>query len=117
MDYKFIDEYQRQLSDWQSRFFETWMNVVPGKEKRIDLFDIFDKTINLQQEFVGANIKAQTAATQLFLEAQRKVIDTQQQYWSNYFDLMRRVPVARGEIEYRVGDKSSVRVETSAASH
>jgi hypothetical protein len=117
MDYRFIDEYQRQLSAWQNQFFETWMKSIPGKENRIDLFEMFDKTISLQQEFVGASIKAQTAMVQLAMDAQQKSIEAQQQYWSNYFDLVRKVPVTKSALEYRLSDKQPTRMETSATSH
>lgn len=98
MTTNYIDEYQNQVREWQDRFFEIWMATFPGKRgESVDISETFEKSLDLQHEYSSANIRAQQAVFELFIEAQQKFV-------KNYFSLLKRAPIPQGKFEYRTGD-------------
>jgi hypothetical protein len=77
------DEFQKQLSESQKKLIYTWVNSLPNGKSRVNLSDTFQKTLNFQRELVNTTFKAQEVASKLGVE-------TQKQFWDNYFKLMQK---------------------------
>jgi len=86
MDTKFFDEYQAQLLDWQKKFFDTWLESLPKGSAEVKLTDTFETSLKLQEEMVKSYLEAQEKAASTMLE-------TQKQFWDNYFQALRQRPV------------------------
>jgi hypothetical protein len=89
MDTKFFEEYQKQLIEWQRKFFDTWLESLPKATMEVNVTDTFETTLKLQEENVKAFLETQEKTTQMMLEAQK-------QFWQSYFDLLHKEPVAAG---------------------
>jgi len=87
MDTKFFEEYQTQLLDWQKKFFNTWLEGLPKGTAEIKLTDTFETSVKLQEELVKSYLEAQEKSVELMLESQK-------QFWNNYFEAVRKQPVA-----------------------
>jgi hypothetical protein len=87
MDTKFFEEYQKQLLEWQRTFFNTWLESLPKGTMEVNVNDTFATTLKLQEETVKAFLETQEKTTQMMLEAQK-------QFWTSYFDLLQKEPVA-----------------------
>ncbi len=90
MDTNFLEEYQKQFSEWQKKFFDTWFESIPGGENQLNLSDTFEKTLSLQQELVKTALKTQKVSMEMVMEAQEKL-------WDNYFELLQRTPMIKTE--------------------
>ena len=87
MDTTFFEEYQKQLLDWQKKFFNSWLESLPKATMEVNVSDTFETTLKLQQEMVKAFIEAQEKTSKMMLEAQK-------QFWQNYFGLLNKEPVS-----------------------
>jgi hypothetical protein len=85
MDTKFLEEYQDQVREWQKKFFDTWVENFPKGKLEVNFSDNFEKVVQFQEEVVKAYLESQEKTTQMMLESQK-------QFWNNYFELMRKKP-------------------------
>lgn len=85
MDTKIFEDYQKQVADWQKKFFDTWMESMPSG--KIDFQENFEKTLKFQEEAVKNYLEAQEKASKMML-------DSQKEFWKNYFEAMRKAPAA-----------------------
>jgi hypothetical protein len=92
LDPKVFDEYQQQLNEWQTqftqwqkRFLDNWLETLPKDGKEVNFSETFKKTVDIQQEFISNYMEAQQKASKFALESQQK-------FWDNYFDLVRKTP-------------------------
>lgn len=83
MDTKFFEDYQKQLGDWQKKFFDTWLENFPNGKMELNLSENFEKTLKFQEEAVKNYLEAQEKTTQMMLEAQK-------QFWADYFEMLRQ---------------------------
>ncbi len=90
MDTNFFEEYQKQFSQWQNKFFDTWVESIPDGENKVNLSDTFEKTLSLQQDLVETALKTQKVSMEMAMEAQEK-------FWDQYFELLRRMPMIKTE--------------------
>lgn len=86
MDTKFFEEYQKQLLDWQKKFFSTWLESLPTGQMELNVSDTFETTLKFQEELVKSYLEAQQKTSQMMLEAQK-------QFWDKYFEMIRKQPV------------------------
>ncbi|MCX7595280.1 MAG: hypothetical protein N2235_16275 [Fischerella sp.] len=77
------DESQKQLSESQKKLVYTWIDNLPTGMIQVNLSDTFQKTLNFQRELVNSALQAQQVAVQLAMETQR-------QFWDNYFQLTQK---------------------------
>jgi hypothetical protein len=96
MSTQYFEEYQKQLNDWQQQFVDwqkqfvdVWTKNIPDGKLEPDLQKTFESNLNLQKELVQQYLENQEKATKMML-------DTQKQFWDNYFETMEKVktPVA-----------------------
>ena len=83
MDTKYFDEYLQQLSEWQKKLFDTWMANLPNGKTDINLSETFEKNLQVQEELVKTYLEAQKKASEMMM-------DTQKQFWDQYFETMRK---------------------------
>jgi hypothetical protein len=79
----YFDEYQKQFSDRQKQFFDTWLDSLSKTKGDVDLLESFDKALDFQQELVKSYLQAQEKTTEMMLDAQRK-------FWKDYFEALRK---------------------------
>ena len=82
MDTNLLDEYSKQMKDWQQEVFKTWTASFPGGSNEKNFSSTWETAINLQQDWVNAALKAQEIGINIALGAQ-------QELWRSYFDLLR----------------------------
>jgi hypothetical protein len=87
MDTKFFEDYQKQLAEWQKKFFDAWLESMPGKTVKMP--ESFEKTLEFQQELVKSYLETQRKTAEMMLE-------TQQQFWDKYFETMQKIPTPQG---------------------
>ena len=87
MDTKLFEDYQKQLSDWQKKFFDAWIENMPSGGTSLDFKENFEKALKVQEELVQTYIETQEKTTQMMLEAQKR-------FWDQYFETMRKQPIA-----------------------
>ncbi|MBR8827086.1 MAG: thylakoid-associated protein [Gomphosphaeria aponina SAG 52.96 = DSM 107014] len=92
MDANFFEEYQKQLNQWQQKFFDSWFENIPSIDNQFNLSDSLDKTLSFQQSVVQTALKNQKIAIDLTMEAQEKL-------WDNYFELLRKTASMKTEEE------------------
>ena len=85
MDTKIFEDYQKEFSEWQKKFVDSWTTNLPNA-KDFKVPETFDKGVEMQQELVTQYLEAQETAIKLSLETQKK-------FWDGYFDLMRKTTV------------------------
>lgn len=90
MNTKLFDEYLQQFNDWQQKLVETWIESFPGGNNQFNPSRTIETALNLQQELVKTNLKAQEVTMQMAME-------TQKDFWDGYFDLIRRMPFLKKE--------------------
>jgi hypothetical protein len=83
METKVFEEYQKQLSEWQKKFFDSWLENLPNGKISLNLAENFEKALKVQEETVKTYLEAQEKTTQMLLEAQK-------QFWTDYFEMMRQ---------------------------
>lgn len=84
MDTKLFEDYQKQVSDWQQKFFDVWLENLPIKGKNpLNFSENFEQALKFQEELVKSYLEAQEKTTQMMIEAQR-------QFWNDYFEVMRK---------------------------
>ncbi|AFY79165.1 MAG: thylakoid-associated protein [Hydrococcus sp. C42_A2020_068] len=85
MDTKIWEEYQKQFSEWQKKFIDTWLESLPNGKNALNFGENFEKTLKFQEEIVRSYLEVQEKTTQMLIE-------TQKQFWSDYFETMRKTP-------------------------
>jgi polyhydroxyalkanoate synthesis regulator protein len=88
MDTKYVEEYMKQFTDWQKKFFETWTEAMPNMAEGLKMPETVEKGLEMQEEMVKNYLEAQETATKLALESQKK-------FWDNYFELARKNPMVK----------------------
>jgi hypothetical protein len=88
MDTQIFEEYQKQFTEWQKKFFDTWVSTLPSADS-FKMPENLGKGIEVQQELVTHYLEAQETAIKLSLETQKKC-------WEGYFELMRKTSEAKG---------------------
>ncbi|MDM9380362.1 hypothetical protein QUB80_06555 [Chlorogloeopsis sp. ULAP01] len=78
------NEFQKQLSESQKKLAYTWVNSLSTdgiiQEK---IVETVQKNLNFQKELINTTLKAQETTARLGIE-------TQKQFWDNYFKLMQK---------------------------
>jgi hypothetical protein len=87
MDTKLFEDYQKQLSEWQKKFFDTWIENLPNGKTSLNFSENFDKALSFQEELVNSYLESQEKSMQMMLQAQK-------QFWADYFETLRKKPVA-----------------------
>ncbi|MFQ4141038.1 hypothetical protein [Chlorogloeopsis sp. ULAP02] len=78
------NEIQKQLSESQKKLVYTWINSLSsGGKIQENFFETFQKNLNFQRELINAALKAQETTSKLGIE-------TQKQFWDNYFKLIQK---------------------------
>jgi hypothetical protein len=75
----------RDLSDVQRQFFTGWTSMLPGWQNSSNAFNPwqnFNNIIKFQQQAVSSSLEFQALVARLSVETQR-------QFWDNYFKLLR----------------------------
>lgn len=92
MNTKYFEEYMKQFTDWQKKFFDTWAEAMPNMAEGIkmpeEMQKNLEKGLEVQEEMVKNYLEAQETATKLALESQKK-------FWDNYFELARKNPMIK----------------------
>lgn len=83
MDTKWLEEYQKQMADWQKAFFDSWLNNIPNGKEGFKYPEMLEKNLEVQEQMINRYLEAQETASRLSIESQRK-------FWSNYFELLRK---------------------------
>lgn len=84
---KQFSDYQKQLTEWQKKVFDTWLGSLPNVKGEVNISEAFDKALDFQEEMVKSYLAAQEKTTQMMLETQKK-------FWEDYFEVLRKQPVA-----------------------
>jgi hypothetical protein len=88
MDTKILEEYQHQYTEWQKKFFDIWFKTLPTNGmSTLNFSENFNKSLKFQEEFVSTYLESQEKTFQMMM-------NTQRQFWNNYFDMMRKTTVA-----------------------
>jgi|UPI00037A75A5 hypothetical protein len=77
------DESQKQLSESQKKLVYTWIDNLPSGIIQVNISDTLQKALNFQRELVNSVLQTQQVAMQL-------TIETQKQFWENYFQITRK---------------------------
>lgn len=85
MDTKLFEDYQKQFSEWQKKFVDTWLESLPNSKSSVDFSENYDKFLKFQEELVSTYLDAQEKTSKMFME-------TQKQFWKDYFEMMRKQP-------------------------
>lgn len=88
MDTNLFNEYSKQVGEWQQKLFNTWVESFPSGSDRDNLSETFKTTLNLQQDWVNAALKAQEVGIDIALGAQKEL-------WRSYFELLRNSPYTK----------------------
>ena len=83
MDTKLFEDYQKQMMDFQKKWFDTWMETLPSLQDAAPLSDSFEQTLKIQEEIVNSYLDTQKQTTQMMLDAQK-------QLWTEYFKTMQK---------------------------
>jgi hypothetical protein len=88
MDTKVFEDYQKQYTEWQKKYFDLWLENLPfNGNKALDFAGNFGKFIQVQEEVINTYLEAQQTTARMMLEAQ-------QQFWNEYFNLLRKAQSA-----------------------
>ena len=88
MDTKYLEEYLQQLSEWQKKFFDTWVQNLPDLKNSLKMPESLEKGVDVQEQLVKNYLDAQETSTKLALETQKK-------FWESYFEMVRKSPVLK----------------------
>ena len=83
MDTKLFEDYQKQMMDFQKKWFDTWMESIPNFKDASPLSEGFEQTLKVQEEIVNSYLDTQKQTTQMMLDAQK-------QLWTEYFKSMKK---------------------------
>ncbi|MGC9527369.1 MAG: thylakoid-associated protein [Limnospira sp.] len=83
MDTKLFEDYQKQMMDFQKKWFDTWMESFPSLKDASPLSDNFEQTLKIQEEIVNSYLDTQKQTNQMMLDAQK-------QLWTEYFKTMQK---------------------------
>lgn len=84
---KFLEscyEYQKQVSELQKKLLTTWVDMAPNGQTQPNFTETWQKSVNFQQECLNSLFDAQKMAANL-------TIDTQKQFWNNYFQMTKNI--------------------------
>ncbi len=87
MDTKIFEDYQKQFTEWQKKFVDTWLSTLPSANS-FKVPENLGQGIEVQQQLVTQYLEAQETAIKLSLETQKK-------FWEGYFELMRKTSEAK----------------------
>jgi hypothetical protein len=79
----YVEDYQKQFSEWQKQFMSTWMNTVPMGQAVFEFPNTVNQAIEYQEKFIQSYLEAQATASQIALDNQKK-------FWEGYFNLARQ---------------------------
>jgi hypothetical protein len=85
MNTKYLDEYLKELTALQKRFFDSWLENVPNAKEGLDLSENLEKALKVQEDLVETYLETQRKTTEVLL-------NTQKQFWDDYFEVIRKVP-------------------------
>ncbi|HEY9705773.1 MAG TPA: thylakoid-associated protein [Allocoleopsis sp.] len=88
MDTKYLEDYLQQLSEWQKKFFDTWVQNLPDLKNGLKMPESLEKGVDVQEQLVKNYLEAQETSTKLALETQKK-------FWESYFEMARKSPVLK----------------------
>jgi vacuolar-type H+-ATPase catalytic subunit A/Vma1 len=83
MDTKLFEDYQKQMMDFQKKWFDTWMDSLSNLKDASPLSEGFEQTLKMQEEIVNSYLDTQKQTNQMMLDAQK-------QLWSEYFKTMKK---------------------------
>ncbi len=83
---KILEEYPKQLFDWQKKFYETWMTSLPNGTPSFNFSENLEQTLKFQEELVKSYLEVQEKTSKMLLDAQK-------QFWADYFEMLRKQPV------------------------
>jgi len=83
MDTKLFEDYQKQMMDFQKKWFDTWMESFPNLKDASPLSESFEQTLKMQEEMVNSYLDTQKQTNQMMLDAQK-------QLWTEYFKTMKK---------------------------
>lgn len=86
MDTKYFEDYLKQLSEWQKRYFDTWMQTLPNGKEGVNMSETVEKNLKLQEDMINSSLEAQQKMVEM-------MVDAQKEFWNKYFELMRKQPV------------------------
>ncbi len=80
-----FEQFLRQYSEMQRGIFNSWSSMMPKMQNFTtpNFRDNFEKTLNFQETIVASSLELQALLARLS-------IDTQKQFWENYFNLFRK---------------------------
>lgn len=80
-----FEQFLNQLSDWQRETFSSWTNNVPNMQSfnSVNFNENLAKTVRFQEEVVTSSLEFQALLA-------RMSIETQKQFWENYFNTLRK---------------------------
>ena len=87
-----FEQFLNQLSDWQRETFSSWNNNVPNMQSfnSVNFNENFAKTVRFQEEVVTSSLEFQAVLA-------RMSIETQKQFWENYFNTLRKTQGNKAE--------------------
>lgn len=85
MNTDFINEYQKQLVNWQKQLFDSWLENLKAAPNSLNAQEAYEKTLSYQEELVQTSFKVQEMTN-------KAVMESQKQFWDNYFEFMKKVP-------------------------
>ncbi|VXD15549.1 conserved hypothetical protein [Planktothrix serta PCC 8927] len=83
MNNDFINEYQKQLVNWQKQLFDTWLENLKATPHSLNPQEAYEKTLSYQEELLQTSFKVQEVTNQAVMESQK-------QFWDNYFEFMKK---------------------------
>jgi hypothetical protein len=86
---KQLNDWQKQFSEWQKKFYDVWLENLPTGKVETNFSETFDKALNFQQELVKAFLDNQEKASKM-------MVDSQKQFWNDYFEKLRNQTTANG---------------------
>ncbi len=83
MDTKLLEDYQKQILDYQQKLFDTWLGNLPNGKISLNLSENFEKTVEFQKELVNSYLEFQEKTSSMLL-------NTQKQLWHDYFEAIKK---------------------------
>ncbi len=87
MNTDFINEYQKQLVNWQKQLFDTWLENLKATPNTLNSQEAYEKTLSYQEELLQTSFKVQEMTN-------KAVMESQKQFWDNYFEFMKKAPTS-----------------------